>query len=186
MRTMKSMVLTAAVVALALPAGAGTASWIHVAVDDGHAKPTTVRVNLPLAAVDAVSPLIQEELQKSAKLDAKGQHLDKAHLKEMWRAVKDAGDADFVTVQGQGDDVRVAKIKDKLVVKVRESGKGKDTVTVEIPAAVVDALLSGPGEQLDFAAAIEVLKQQGQGTLVTVDDASSKVRVWIDDRNVSE
>jgi hypothetical protein len=183
---MKSVLLVTGVLAMALPAGAGTASWIHVAVDDGHSKPTTVRVNLPLAAVDAVTPLIQQELAKNAKLEAKGQSLDKAHLTAMWKAVKDAGDAEFVTVRGQGDDVRVAKVRDKLIVKVSDAAKGKDTVTVEIPAEVVDALLSGPGDQLDFAAAIEVLKQRGHGTLVTVDDASSKVRVWIDDRNVSE
>jgi hypothetical protein len=186
MKLTRGLWMAAGALAVALPAGAGTgtASWIHVSVDEGGAKASTVRVNLPLAVVEAATPMVKAELDKTVKHEVKDAGLDKARLIEMWKAVKDAGDAEFVTVREGDDHVRVAKIKNKLVVKVDEGGK--ENVTVEIPGEVVDALLSGPGEELDVAAAIEVLKRQGHGTLVTVDDKDSKVRVWIDDQNVSE
>jgi hypothetical protein len=184
MSVTKNFLLAAGVLAVTIPAGAGTASWIHVSVDEGGAKANTVRVNLPLAVVDAATPLVKDELAKAAKHGAGEAGLDKARLIEMWKAVKNAGDAEFVTVRDGDEHVRVAKIGGKLVVKVEDAGK--ENVSVEIPGEVVDALLSGPGDELDVAAAIEVLKRQGHGTLVTVDDKDSKVRVWIDDKNVSE
>jgi hypothetical protein len=186
MRSIRTLIMAAGALAIPLVVVGGTGSWIHVAVDEGHGKATSVRVNLPIMAVEAVTPLIQQEWKKNAKIGKEAKGIDKPRLVEIWKAVKDGGDAEFVTVRGEGDDVRVAKIGGKLVVKVHESGKGKDTVTVEIPGEVADALLSGPGPELDFGAALAVLRDKGHGTLVTVDDSDTKVRIWIDDRNASE
>ena len=183
----KMTLTVAALVALALPAAAaGPATWIHVAVDDGGAKANTVRINLPLAVVDAVVPLMNQEWSKHAKIDAGDKPIKKADIKAMLAAVRDVEDAEFVNVKDENESVQVAKVKGSLVVRVREKGEKGDKVTVQVPMEVADALLSAPGDELNFSAAIEVLKQKGHGPLVTVDDDDSKVRIWLDDTNQSE
>ncbi len=186
MATLKGSMLTAVgILALTVPASAGT-SWLHIKVDEAGKQAATVRVNLPLAVLEAVAPLAGDEFSKHAKIHAGDKCMDKTDLKAMIAAVRDAEDAEFVRVQDEGDDVRVAKVRGQLVVHVREKGKAKDTVSVQIPMEVADALLAGPGDQLDFAAALAVLRQKGSGPLVTVDDDDSQVRIWIDDKNGAE
>jgi hypothetical protein len=173
--------------ALALPAAAaGPAAWLHIKVDESGAKANTVRVNLPLGVVEALAPVMDQEFSKHAKIDTGDKAIKKGDLKAMLAAVRDVDEAEFVRVEGEGENVQVAKVKGKLVVRVREKGQAQDKVTIQIPMEVADALLSAPGDELNFSAALEVLKQKGSGPLVTVDDKDSKVRIWIDERNQSE
>jgi hypothetical protein len=53
-------------------------------------------------------------------------------------------------------------------------------VRVEIPIDVVDALLSGDGEELNVRGAFALL-QKRRGDIVRVNDVQSTVRVWIDE-----
>jgi hypothetical protein len=55
-------------------------------------------------------------------------------------------------------------------------------VRVEIPVSLVDALLSGEGEEANIEAAIVELKKR-RGDIVRVQDDDSHVRVWIDEQN---
>ena len=66
-----------------------------------------------------------------------------------------------------------------VTVRASEDEDGAD-VNVQIPSRVVDALLSGEGEELNFRAAIEALAAEGEGELVTVNDDDDRVRVWVD------
>jgi hypothetical protein len=189
MRTRGITLAAVGVLALAVPALAGEASWIHVKVDEVGAKAETVRVNLPLSVIETAAPLVSEQIAKNGKIafDKEGkQGLDKAQLQSFWNAIKNAPDAEFVTVESDKEHVRVAKSNGQLIIKVREDKAKADNVTVEIPLAVADALLSGPTDQLDFVAAINALKRSGQSQLITVDDKDSKVRIWIDDRASAE
>lgn len=168
---------------LALPALAGPATWLHIKVDERGAKAGTVRVNLPLTVIETAAPLMSEEFAKHAKITVgkKSQEgFDKARLQSFWTAIKGAEDAEFVTVESEKEHVRVAKSKGQLIIKVREDKAAADTVTVEIPLAVADALLSGPADQLDFVGAIGAMKRSGESQLVSVDDKDSRVRIWID------
>ena len=80
----------AALLAVALPAAAaGPTAWIHVAVDEGGGKGSTVRVNLPLAVVDAVVPLMSQEWAKHTKIDVGEKAVQKADIKAMLAAVRD-------------------------------------------------------------------------------------------------
>jgi hypothetical protein len=54
---------------------------------------------------------------------------------------------------------------------------------VEVPVAVLDALFSGQGEELNIRAALAEI-QKIRGDIVRVSDDDSRVRVWIDDSNV--
>jgi hypothetical protein len=56
----------------------------------------------------------------------------------------------------------------------------REDVHVKMPAAVVEALLSGDEDELDVAAAIRALARHGEGELVTVSGDDETVRIWID------
>jgi hypothetical protein len=60
--------------------------------------------------------------------------------------------------------------------------KGGEEVRVEVPVSLVDAFLSGEGEEGNFEAAIVEL-QKRRGDIVRVKDDDSNVRVWIDEQN---
>ena len=183
---MKKTILAAAgVLALALPLSAAAPLWLHVKVDEAGPKATTVRVNLPFTLLEAAAPLADAEFAKNVKVPGPA-GLDKARLQAMWTAAKEAGDSEFVKVTSETEQVRVARIGGRLVIQVDNSGKKSEKVRVEIPGEVADALLSGPGEQLNFLAALQALKRTGTTSLVTVDGGKDKVRIWVDDRNASE
>ena len=55
-------------------------------------------------------------------------------------------------------------------------------VYVEVPVEVIDALLSGEGNDLNVLAAVEKLDGR-RGDLVRVTDGGTKVRVWIDEKD---
>jgi hypothetical protein len=174
---------------LAIPTlvAAGTGSWLHVRVEETGAKPTTVKVNLPVSVIEKAAPLVEEKCSQHAKLKAGKKEFDKAQLQQLWNAVRAAEDGEFVTVESAEENVRVSKSGGYLLVKVRDNSKKKnETVDVRVPLSVADALLSGPGDELDVMAAIHALAREGKGELVTVNDESSVVRIWIDEKNVSE
>ena len=75
---------------------------------------------------------------------------------------------------------------DDLVIKVRGDRGHPEKVDVKLPLPVVDALLSGPDDELNFVAAVRALKESGDGELVAVTDRSTVVRIWIDGKNGSE
>jgi hypothetical protein len=160
--------------------------WVHVRVVDSGKKATTVRVNVPLSLIETVAPIATKEMGKEAKIKLEEKEFTRADLKRILAAVKESPDAEFVTVESETDHVRVAKSGQTLIVKVRDQAKKADKVTVQLPMAVVDALLSGPEDQLNIVAAIQALGRTGSGELVTVNDNSATVRVWIDDKSASE
>jgi D-arabinose 1-dehydrogenase-like Zn-dependent alcohol dehydrogenase len=181
----KTMLAMLGVTALALPLSAAAPTWLHVKVDEAGPKATTVRVNLPFTVIEVAAPLANAEWGKNVKIPGTG-GLDKARLQAMWTAAKEAGDSEFVRVDSETEHVRVARIGGRLVVQVDNGGKNSEKVRVEIPGDVADALLSGPGDQLNFVAALTALKRAGNSSLVSVDGGKDKVHIWVDDRNVSE
>ena len=171
--------LTAAGAALAQTANG---AWIHVRVEEG-AKQSKVNVNLPLGVVEAVLKASPEAVQKHGRIsfghEEDGMKITDA--RRAWEQLKNAGDVDFVTVEDKDQKVRVSRQGSLVVVKV-EGAPGHDQVNVEVPVEVVDALLSGEGEELNVAAALTVL-QKRRGDIVRVTDKDSTVRVWIDERS---
>jgi hypothetical protein len=98
----------------------------------------------------------------------------------MWGELKKAGDTELVSVEDQDENVRVARRG--AVVEVKIDRKGKEAVKVEVPVEVVDALLSGEGEELNVRAALAQL-QKRRGDIVRVNDENSTVRIWIDEQS---
>lgn len=155
--------------------------WLHVTVHEGEGG-DNVSINMPFSVVDKAIPMIPEGQLEGGKLKLENEEIDVAQLRELWTAIKDSPDMNFVTVDGTDEKVRVSKAGAYMLVKVEEGDEGGAHVDIKVPMAVVEALLSGEGDTLDVAAAIRALADHGAGELVTVTEADSHVRVWIDDR----
>jgi hypothetical protein len=133
-----------------------------------------------------------------------GEGINAKQLRAMWNAVKETEDSEFVTVESEDESVKVAKAGSFFVIKAVgrhtagdaesnggatgkggvERGKSRhETVDVKLPLDVVDALLSGPENELNLTAAIEALSKHDDSDLVLVNDEEETVRIWIDGRN---
>ena len=182
--------------------------WIHIRVISQDSGGETVRVNVPVDMAEKILPAINKKELHNGKVTINSAHCDDVDLKALLDAVRTAKDSEFVTVQSDENDVRVAKQAGYLLIHVTEkqSHDDKDTkdsskdsakdsksrrertrVEIKVPMKVVDALFSSGTDQLDLVAALHALSQQpGDTELVSVKDNNDSVRVWVDSKNVSE
>ena len=173
--------MVAAAVALSPTLGAQQGRWLHVRVQDGGKDGERVSVNVPLEFVANMLPLVESEELQEGKLHLDTGDLEEVDLREVLRALRDTPDSTFVTVQGPGESIRVAKEKDFLMIRADERGGGRsEKVRVRVPLAVIEARVSGGGEELDLAAGLQALSQYDGEDLVTVESEDSNVRIWID------
>ncbi len=167
--------------ALAAPAE----RWIHIKVDD-TTKGELVRVNVPLSFAEKVLPTINHGELREGKVHIGNANVDDVDLRALLDAIRTAPDNEFVTVQSRDEDVRVAKSKGNLVVHVLDKREKDQKVDITVPMTVVDALFKSGTDDLDLVAAVRVLRELGDTTLVTIHDATQNVRIWIDSHNTSE
>ena len=188
--------------------------WLHVRVIDTNHKGETVRVNVPLEMAEKVLPAINKDRLRNGKVQINHFDTEGIDLKALLEAVRSSKDGEYVTVQSNENDVRVAKQAGYMVVHVTEKGfrdpssdKGdkadksdksdkaeksarlyeRNRVDVKVPMKVVEALLSAGKDELDVLAALKALSAHGGDTeLVSVKSDDSTVRVWLDSKNVSD
>jgi hypothetical protein len=189
--------LLALVAASAAPVAAQT-PWLHVRVEEAK-DASKVSVNLPLTVVEAVLRATPDLIESHGRIhfdrefdSAHGRHgLKLADLRRAWKELAAVGDAELVTVESEDENVKVVRKGDVVQVfvdhkprtdKEGKTKKGAEQVRVEIPVSLVDALLSGEGEEANIEAAIVELKKR-RGDIVRVQDDDSHVRVWIDEQN---
>jgi hypothetical protein len=168
----------------------GTA-WLHVRVEEAK-EATKVAVNLPMTVVEAVLKASPEIIEKHGKIHFGEEHgLKMADIRKAWKALAEAGDAELVTVESEEENVKVMRKGDLVQVfvdnkakpgKDGKPAKGGEEVRVEVPVSLVDAFLSGEGEEGNIQAAVTEL-QKRRGDIVRVKDDDSNVRVWIDEQN---
>jgi len=163
-------------------AGDEKVPWIHVEVLEDQGDGARVKVNLPLS-------LAKVALSMASEMES--EHFDRGHirienaditvqdLRALWRELKDAGDAEFVEAEDDGETVKLFRKGSTVFVHV-DSDDGDEKVRIEVPIAVVDALLSGEGETLDLAAAVDQLQGMTPGDIISIRDGEDTVRVWID------
>jgi hypothetical protein len=166
-------------------ADAGTA-WLHVRVEE-PGKGSKVNVNLPLPVVEAALKAAPETIESEGHIHFghHGHDMRLSDLRQAWRDLRAAGDTDIVTVEGEdGGHVTVGRRGDQVQVRVREHGD-REQVAVDLPVAVVDALFSGTGEELNIRGALDELRKV-RGHIVSVTDHDSRVRVWIDEDSSSQ
>ncbi len=155
--------------------------WIHVEVNGENGE--NVNINLPLAAVTAMIALAPDTIVQDGQLQLGDTHeVPVVAIRGLWLELRDVGDAEFVTIQHEEQNVRIAREGDTVLVTVNDRDEdAAEEVRVEIPVPVVDALLSGDGETLNIRAAIEELSML-RGELVRVIESDNNIRIWIDER----
>jgi hypothetical protein len=177
--------LFAALALLAGPAAPAqdAAPWLHVHVtgDGGHRS--NVKLNLPLSLVEIALDAAPETVVSHGRihLHSGKSDLSVADLQRLWRELRRTGEAELVTVEDEGGTVTIAQRGDRIEVRVHDPSAEREHVRVDVPAAVVDALLSGEGEELNLRDAFRELRKI-RGDVVEVEGRDGSVRVWIDER----
>ena len=161
--------------------------WLHVRVISSDAQGETVRVNVPLELAEKVLPAIHQDRIHDGKVKIDDAHVNDVEFRALVDAIRTTKDGEFVTVQSNDCDVRVAKQNNHLIVHVldKENSK-KSEVEVKVPMKVIDALFSAGKDELDLVAALHALSAQGDTELVSVKDHENTVRVWLDSKNVTD
>jgi hypothetical protein len=159
-----------------------------VEVDEGEPDAAKVKVNLPLsvarialeAAPDTVLP---ENVMEGGRLSFEhtDSDLEVEDLRRMWTELRASGESEWVSVEKEGETVSIRREGERILIKVDDRNK-KDTVDVQVPVKVVDALFSGEGSELNLKAAIAELEGH-RGDIVQVNDGRTRVRVWIDEKD---
>jgi len=172
--------------------------WVHIKVVETGEEGERVRINIPLSLAEKVLPTIKADKFCNGKVKVNELTVNEVDLRALLEAVRTSQDNEYVTVESRHENVRVAKAGGYLLVKVREArdtdkkgakpehGKPSSNVDIRIPFTVVNALLSGGKDELDVVAALRALGEYTDLELVTVDDDSSTVRIWVDSKNVAD
>ena len=191
-----------ALVVLACLSATGTAAaadrWVHVKVIDNGEDGEKVRINIPLSLAEKILPTINADRLRDGKIKVNELTTDRVDLRALLEAVRSAQDNEFVTVDSRHESVRVAKQGGFMLIKVEEKnepggkashGTGRkhgSAVDIKIPFPVVEALLSGDKDEINVLAGIRALGNYQDIDLVSVNDADSTVRIWVDSRNVAD
>jgi hypothetical protein len=161
--------------------------WLHVRVINTDGRGETVRVNVPLELAEKVLPAVNHDRLHDGKVKIDSARMDDVDLKTILAAIRTAKDGEYVTVQGNENDVRVAKESNHLIIHVVDKSNSKKCqVEIKVPMKVIDALLSAGKDELDLVAALHALSAQGDTELVSVKDSENTVKVWLDSKNVSD
>jgi hypothetical protein len=166
----------------ALPAAAdarGGQAWLHLAVDEAPPGSATVRVNLPVALVEAVLALVPEAEAREVRVAFDDTDVSLAELERAWRRLGNRSGR-LLTVDEPERTTILSRRGGSLVIDSRDRRHGDDRVVVRIAAPVVDALLAGPGDSLDFAAAVRAMAAAGAGEVTARSDDGDRVRLWVD------
>lgn len=187
MRTQTAAVLcllAGGMTTLVTPAKAAPAEkYLHVNVEDS-AQGESVKVNVPLAMAEKILPAINNHDLHDGKVSIHNAEMNGVDLRVLLDAVRTAPDNEFVTVKDRDSNVRVAKANGNIIVHVIDTKSKDQTVDVTVPLKIVDALVAtAKNDQLDIAAALQALSDAGDIVLVTVQDSTEKVRVWVDSLN---
>jgi len=180
---MRRVTMSVALAVVAILTGAAVQAqspWLHVRVNGGDNQ-ESVALNLPLSVVQAVLRAAPEHLVEDGRIRIRGNDsgLRIADLRTIWVELSAAGDADFVTMQDDDKTIRVGRRGDQIQVRVADPDDGEE-LTIDVPARLVDALLSGDGDELNIEAAVDVL-QGIRGDVVNIRGDDDRVRVWVDD-----
>jgi len=174
--------ITAIAAAAILFAGFAVATegtrWINVNVSE-HAEGTNVEVHLPLNLVMSVLRSVDVDNFHRGQIDLDIDDTD-VDWAEIFAAVKEAPDGQFVTVDSHDAKVNVSKQGGTLFINVDEIDGDNAKVKVTVPVEFMDAMSINESSQIDVAALLESFDRLPSGDLVTVESDDANVRVWIE------
>ena len=185
-----ALTVAGAVTALASRVAAQTDTserWIHVRVDNKEAKGEMVRVNVPLSLAEAILPAVDNGNLHHGRVRFGHSDFNGTDVHAILSALAAAKDGEFVTVQKTDAEVRVEKKEGMLLIHVVDKDRyPEQRVEVRVPMAVVNAMVKSDSDELDLVAGLRALAAQGISEIVTVDNGDNHVRVWLDNKNVSD
>lgn len=152
-------------------------SWLHVRVEEGE-QGRSVKINLPLSLAESILPLIETPELKAGRIKLDTQELSVEDLRKIWATLKAQGEYALVEVNSPEANIQVTLKGGELLVTTTEGSEKQ--VFVQVPATVIEALLSGEANELNLQAAIEALQQVEPREIVRVQEKDKTVRVWID------
>lgn len=161
--------------------------WLHIRVDNKESKGEVVRVNVPIDMAEKILPAINHDQLRHGKIHFDSGKLNDIDVRTILDAIRTSKDGEYVTVQSNENDVRVAKNGGMLFVNVTDkSGPKPSKVEIKVPMKVVDALFSAGKDEVDVVAALHALSAHGGDTeLVSVKGDGNDVRIWMDAKNVA-
>lgn len=145
---------------------------IHVDVKDGN---DTVAVTVPFALAKIALGMSGKS---TVAVEIDDVELDQ--IRTMWTELKKEAKGELVSIDDGEESVRIATVKDQVLIEVKDRATGTVKVLVQVPESVIDALLAGSGKELDLAAALASLSSGYKGSLITVNEGNEHVRIWID------
>src|SRR5260370_3161436 len=152
--------------------------WLHIRVISSNAKGETVRVNVPLELAEKVLTAIHQERIHDGKVKIDNAHVNDVDLRALVDAIRTTKDGEFVAVQSNDCDVRVAKQSNHLIVHIFDNKNSKKSeVEIKVPMKVIDALFSAGKNELDLVAALHALSAQADTELVSLRDHQNTVHV---------
>lgn len=155
--------------------------FLHVQVSDTKTNGENVNVNVPLSLAEKVLPTIDRGPLHNGRVTLDRDQLKGIDMPTIIDAIKTSPDNKMVTVRQKNENIDVSKAGDTIMVHVNDTGKHGNNVNVTVPISVVDALFSTTQRnEIDVAAALQALDKASDTFLVTVEDASEHVRVWVD------
>jgi hypothetical protein len=184
-----AMIAAGTVALTAMTAGPAAAAdaradglWFHLQVHEGK-EDAHVVINLPLSMVEKSAGFLRGKGENgSGRIRFNDNEMTKSELQDMWKELRRQKDTTFLSVQETDGKVKMAKRGNYLMIQATGTGDGKrENVEIKIPVPVVDALLSGPGEELNIAAGLQALVRAGEAEIMTVTSDDETVRMWIDD-----
>ena len=183
----KSLLAGVGLLALvALPAAPAQADtpWIHIRVEEAKEQ-SKVKVNLPLSIVEVALNAAPDIIEEHAKIDFGDKKFKVESLRKLWQELSGAGDAEFMTVESEKENIKIVRRGDLVQVFVENLKEDGEEVTIEVPVSLVDAALSGEGQEINIQAAVAELQKQ-RGNIVTVREPDTTVRIWIDEQNAQD
>jgi hypothetical protein len=180
MKRITTTLIALALIVAAPVAAADSIRWLNVHVTE-HDGGTNVEVHLPLALVLSVIQAVDVENFHGGKVDIELDEDVDIDFPEIFRAIKDAPDGDFITVKADDATVVVTKTGGTITVDVDAmEDEDQAKVNVTIPASLIDAIQIDDENQIDIAAMLEAFSDLPDGDLVTVKSSDADVRVWIE------
>lgn len=152
--------------------------WINVHVTE-NTEGTNVEVHLPLNLVMSVLRSVDVDNFHRGRVDL-DIHDTEVDWAEIFAAVKDAPDGQFVTVDSHDAKVNVRKQGGTLYIDVDEVEGDNAKVKVTVPVEFMDAMAINDQSEIDVAALLESFERLPDGDLVTVESDDANVRVWIE------
>ncbi len=169
--------LLVATLALA-PAAFADEAVLHVRIVGANGA--TSNINLPASSIASSLPGLAGGLLQDGRIRIEGAEIELYKLRQLWIAMRDLQDATFVSIDTNNESVRLMKEDGFLVARSTPKTEQGRRLEARIPAAAVDALLSGADNEIDIPAALEALAGYGGEDLVSLSGDGMEVRVWVD------